>query len=95
MIYSVQNFINDKGQRIEAHAEHNSMLPVFSRFIGRAMGKFATPAGPMQQEYEFLIEAKSVTEAYEKFSESARAAGEAFQKRIEDLAMRQRLTGGG
>lgn len=93
MIFTITIFRNDKSQQIDAYAEYPALLPVYSKFLGHAIGKFDTPMGPQVTPYQFPIDAKSIEEAFERYAECAKIGGQAHQQKIIDDVRRARLAG--
>lgn len=94
MIYQVTTFKDEKGHQIDAYSEHGKgVFSTFCKFVGHAVGLFDTPQGKQPLPYMFTIDAATVEEAFEKYSEAAKTGGQAHQQRIEDQVRRNRLAG--
>lgn len=95
-IFTVTTLRDEKNAHIEAYSEFGALMPIFERYVGKAVGKFDVGRGPGQEQimpYDTIIEASSVEEAFSKYRECTMKRGREIQDEIKADITRQRLAG--
>ena len=72
MILKLESYTNDKGMLLQERILIDG-IGQFDKFIGTAAIGIQTEMGVHMQQIEFPIKASSLSEAFSKFEESARA----------------------
>ena len=95
-IYTVTSLRDDRGSHIEAYSEFGAALPIYVKFVGKAIGKFDVGNGPGNEQvmpYDTLIDATTVDEAFSKYRECVKTRGNEIQNEIRANLTRSRLSG--
>ena len=77
MIYKVQDYLSEDGRMIRSHIpmlDGADVARTLPKYVGTAMINIKSGKGVQQRSLQFVIEADSIEQAFERFQEAGHAS---------------------